>query len=140
MRESLKRKKMATYKQLKVWQMAVSLMAEVHDLTKDKVKLLKQENEFGLISEIRDCANNIHTSIAKGAENKNRVRFLSYLRIANSASIELDTKLRIAKDIGEIATRNLRKILDKIEEFQKMLTLLRRPLEMAIERGYGRRW
>lgn len=131
---------MATYKQLKVWQMAVSLMTEVHDLTKDKVKKLKHEDEFGLISEIRDCANNIHTSIAKGAENKNRLRFLSYLRIANSASIELDTKLRIAKDVGELANRNLRKILDKIEEFQKMLTLLRRPLEMAFERGRGRRW
>jgi len=115
-------------------------MTEVNDLTKDKVKLLKQDDEFGLITEIRDCANNIHTSIAKGAENKNRVKFLSYLRIANSASIELDTKLRIAKDIGEIATRNLRKILDKIEEFQKMLILLRRPLEMAVDRGLDRRW
>jgi len=120
--------------------MAVSLMTEVYDLTKDKVKKLKHEDEFGLITEIRDCANNIPSSIAKGAEIKNRVRFLSYLRIANSASIELDTKLRIAKDVGEIATRNLREILDKIEEFQKMLTLLRRPLEMAVERGYGRRW
>ncbi len=131
---------MATYKQLKVWQMAVSLMTEVYDLTKDKVKKLQHEDEFGLITEIRDCAKNIHTSIEKGAENKNRLRFLSYLRIANSASIELDTKLRIAKDVGEIATRNLREILDKIEEFQKMLTLLRRPLEMAFERGHGRRW
>ena len=127
MRESLKRKKMATYKQLKVWQMAVSLMAEVHDLTKDNVKLLKQENEFGLISEIRDCANNIHTSIAKGAENKNRVRFLSYLRIANSASIELDTKLRIAKDIGEIATRNLRNCLLYTSPSPRDATLSRMP-------------
>ena len=120
--------------------MAVSLMTEVYDLTKDKMKKFKHEDEFGLITEIRDCANNIPSSISKGAEIKNRVRFLSYLRIANSASIELDTKLRIAKDVGEIATRNLREILDKIEEFQKMLTLLRRPLEMAVERGYGRRW
>ncbi len=136
---------MATYKQLKVWQIAVSLMTEVYDLTKDN-KTQKQNSEvneqvdFGLIKEIRDCAQNIHSSIAKGAEKRSSVKFLSYLRIANSASIELDTKLRIAKDVGEIATRNLRAILDKIEEFQKMLTMLRRPLEMAVERGYGRRW
>lgn len=136
---------MATYRQLKVWQMAVSLMAEVYDLTKDNKKHelstnIESNADFGLIDEIRDCAQNIHTSIAKGAEKRSSVKFLSYLRIANSASIELDTKLRIAKDIGEIATRNLRAILDKIEEFQKMLTMLRRPLEMAVERGYGRRW
>ncbi len=132
---------MATYKQLKVWQMAVSLMTEVYDLTKDRTRRrLKKEDDIGLISEIRDCAQNIHSSIAKGAEKRSNAKFLSYLRIANSASIELDTKLRIAKDIGEIANRNLREVLDKIEEFQKMLTMLRRPLEMAVERGYGRRW
>ena len=131
---------MATYKQLKVWQMAVSLMTEVHDLTKDNVKRQKYKEDFGLIAEIRTCAKNIHSSIAKGAEKRSSIKFLSYLRIANSASIELDTKLRIAKDIGELANRNLRDILDKIEEFQKMLTLLRRPLELAVERGYGRRW
>jgi len=132
---------MATYKQLKVWQMAVSLMAEVYDLTKDKaLKRRHKEEDFGLITEIRDCAHNIHSSIAKGAEKRSSVKFLSYLRIANSASIELDTKLRIAKDIGEIANRNIREILDKIEEFQKLLTMLRRPLEMAVERGYGRQW
>lgn len=131
---------MATYKQLKVWQIAVSLMTEVYDLTKDKVRKLKPSEDFSLITEIRDCANNIHSSIAKGAEKKSSEKFLSYLRIANSASIELDTKLRIAKDVGEIATKNLREILDKIEEFQKMLTMLRRPLELAVERGYGRRW
>ena len=132
---------MATYKQLKVWQMAVSLMTEVYDLTKDKRRRrLKNEEDLGLITEIRNCAQNIHSSIAKGAEKRSSAKFLSYLRIANSASIELDTKLRIAKDIGEIANRNLREILDKIEEFQKMLTMLRRPLEMAVERGYGRRW
>ena len=131
---------MATYKQLKVWQMAVSLMTEVYDLTKEKAKKRQREEGFGLITEIRDCAQNIHSSIAKGAEKRSSAKFLSYLRIANSASIELDTKLRIAKDIGEIANRNLREILDKIEEFQKMLTMLRRPLELAVERGYGRRW
>jgi len=136
---------MATYKQLKVWQMAVSLMTEVYDLTKDNKEQaldseIRQNSDFGLIDEIRDCAQNIHTSIAKGAEKRSSAKFLSYLRIANSASIELDTKLRIAKDVGEIATRNIRAILDKIEELQKMLTMLRRPLEMAVERGYGRRW
>lgn len=131
---------MATYKQLKVWQIAVSLMAEVYDLTKDQTLTKRQKEDFGLITEIRDCAYNIHSSIAKGAEKRSSAKFLSYLRIANSASIELDTKLRIAKDVGEIAHRNLREVLDKIEEFQKMLTMLRRPLEMAVERGYGRRW
>ena len=132
---------MATYKQLKVWQMAVSLMAEVYDLTKEKtLKRKHKEEDFGLITEIRDCAHNIHSSIAKGAEKRSSAKFLSYLRIANSASIELDTKLRIAKDIGEIANRNIRELLDKIEEFQKLLTMLRRPLEMAVERGYGRQW
>ncbi|MEM1120668.1 MAG: four helix bundle protein [Bacteroidota bacterium] len=130
---------MATYKQLKVWQMAVSLTKEVYDLTQDKQQL-KTEGDFSLIDDIRTCADNIPNSIAKGAEKKSSVKFLSYLRIANSASIELDTKLRIAKDVGEIATRNIRAILDKIEEFQKMLTLLRKPLELAVERGYGRRW
>lgn len=134
---------MATYKQLKVWKLAVSVMKEVYELTKDKAILEKPdttEEKFGLISEIRNCAYNLHSSIAQGAKKKSSAKFLSYLKIANSASIELDTKLRIAKDVGEFATKNIRKLLDKIEEFQKMLTMLRRPLELAVERGYGRRW
>ena len=131
---------MATYKQLKVWQIAMSLMAAVNDLAEENNKKRPYGKDFGLINEIRDCAKNIHTSIAKGAEKRSSAKFLSYLRIANSASIELDTKLRIAMDIGEIACNNLKEILDKIEEFQKMLTMLCRPLELAVERGYGRRW
>ncbi|MEM6321340.1 MAG: four helix bundle protein [Bacteroidota bacterium] len=131
---------MATYKQLKVWQMAILLTNEVNELTKANFKRKTHPDEFNLIHEIRDCATNIHKSISMGAEVKSSSRFLSYLRIANSASIELDTKLRIAKDVGEIANLNIRHILDKIEEFQKMLTRLRRPLELAVERGYGRKW
>jgi four helix bundle protein len=127
---------MATYKQLRAWQMAVSLLSEVYELTKDKVKIMKPEDEFHIINEIRICAINIPTSIAIGAEKKNMEKFLSYLRIANSASIELDTKLRIAKDVGEIASRNIRGVLDKIEEFQKVLILLRRPLELAVHGRY----
>lgn len=130
---------MATYKQLKVWQDAMSLMTEVYELTKDRVRQLKHESEYCIITEIRVCANNIPSSIALGAEKRTSEKFLSYLRIANSASIELDTKLRIAKDIGEIATRNLRAILTKIEELQKLLTLLRRPIELAVERRNRRR-
>ena len=130
---------MATYKQLKVWQMAMSLMSDVYELTKDKVKNVQAEEEFNLIYEIRNCAIHIPTSIAAGAERKTLENFLSYLRIANSASIELDTKLRIAKDVGEIASRNFRNILDQIEEFQKTLTLLKRPLELAVERGSQRK-
>ena len=133
---------MATYKQLKVWKLAVSVMKEVYELTKDKVtvKHIDSTEEFDLITEIRNCAFNLHSSIAQGANKRSSAKFLSYLKIANSASIELDTKLRIAKDVGEFATKNIRNLLNKIEEFQKMLTMLRRPLELAVERGYGRRW
>ena len=61
---------MPTYKQLKVWQDAMSLMAEVYDLTKDNVKKLQYEDEFCIINEIRICANNISSSIAIGAEKE----------------------------------------------------------------------
>ena len=103
---------MATYKQLKVWKLAVSLMTEIYDLTKDNASLKSNtSNEaFGLIDEIRYCAYNIHSSIAEGAQKRSSAKFLSYLKIANSASIELDTKLRIAKDLGELATKNIRNI------------------------------
>lgn len=120
---------MATYKQLKVWQTAISISSDVYELTKDKQVRLKHENEFNLINEIRICAKNISSSIAIGAQKRTNETFLSYLRIANSASIELDTKLRIARDLDEFTFNSIRDILDKIEEFQKMIVLLRRPLE-----------
>ena len=130
---------MATYKRLTVWHMAVSLLSEVNDVTRDG-KRPTCPGEFSLVQEIRDCARNILQSIVRGAQVNTHSRFLSYLRIANSASIELDTKLRIAKDCGELRRPNIRPLLDKIEEFQKVLTRLRRPLERALERGQGQPW
>ena len=120
------------YKELKAWQLGIDIVNDVYSIIKNHVNKEKLA-EFNIIYQLGKTAEHIPNSLAKTKYIKTYKRLLSYLRIANSASIDLMVKIDLAKHLQEINTVDADRILDKIEELQKLLDLLIRPVEKQVE-------
>ncbi|WP_304063291.1 four helix bundle protein [Pedobacter glucosidilyticus] len=107
---------MHNIKELKIWNKAIELAVEVYDLT----SRFPSDEKFGLISQMRRCAVSISSNISEGAGRNSSGEFKQFLGIANGSSYELQTQLIIANKLGFLGIEETDKILDKIDEIQKM--------------------
>lgn len=107
---------MHNIKELKIWNKAIELAFEVYELT----SRFPSDEKFGLISQTRRCAVSISSNISEGAGRNSAGEFKQFLGIANGSSYELQTQLIIANKLGFLEIEETDKILDKIDEIQKM--------------------
>jgi four helix bundle protein len=84
------------YKDLLVWQEGLSLAKETYLMT----RVFPSEEKFGLISQIRRAAVSVPSNIAEGQARNTRGKFIQLLSHAEGSLAELDTELRISKDLG----------------------------------------
>jgi four helix bundle protein len=84
------------YKELIVWQKAMTLVQEVYRITNSFPK----EEVFGLTSQIRRAAVSIPSNIAEGRSRRTRKDFGQFLAIAYGSAAELETQLLIAKSLN----------------------------------------
>jgi len=75
------------HKKLDVWQIAMSLVAEVYRIT----ETLPASERFGLTNQIRRAAVSIPSNIAEGARRNTKKEFINFLYMAQGSLGELDT-------------------------------------------------
>lgn len=114
-----------SFKDLEVWQMAMSLAADCYRLT----KLLPKEEVYGLTSQIRRASVSIPANIAEGHGRENTGSFVQFLRIAQGSTKELETLLLLTKDVGFFGQQTIDPPLAKLERIGKMLRSLIRSLQ-----------
>jgi four helix bundle protein len=85
-----------SYRDLRVWQEAMTLAEACYRLTRGFPK----EEMFGLSSQIRRSAASIPANIAEGHGRENTQSFIQYLRIAQGSLKELETHLMLAERVG----------------------------------------
>ncbi len=103
-----------SFKDLIVWQKAMTLTKEVYSLCK---KLPKDEL-FALSSQMRRSAVSIPSNIAEGYGRRNKKEYLQFLGVAYGSACELETQLILCKELFEIDNSSC---LSLLEEVQKML-------------------
>ncbi|TAH34278.1 four helix bundle protein [Candidatus Saccharibacteria bacterium] len=113
---------MKTYKDLIVWQKSRSLVKDTYLLCS---KLPKDE-VYGLCSQMKRASVSIPSNIAEGYRRNNQKEYIQFLGIAAGSAAELETQLILADDLFGVATSDA---LEKLEEIQKMLTVLIRKLD-----------
>lgn len=113
---------MHKYKELKVWQKSMELVAEVYKST----SFFPDEERFGLISQINRSVVSIPSNIAEGAGRNTDKNFIQYLSIAHASSYELETQLILSEMLGYLKKDKLEELLICIEEIQKMNYSLQR--------------
>ena len=114
--------KIESFKDLIVWQRSMELVKEVYRETIN----LPQSEIYGLTSQMRRCSVSIPSNIAEGKKRGTRKDYVHFLRIANGSAAELETQSIIIKEIYKL---NISEIESKLEEVQKMLSVMIKKLE-----------
>jgi four helix bundle protein len=108
------------YKKLKVWQESHSFTIDIYTITKN----FPNNENYGLISQIRRSASSIPTNIAEGCgqlDNGNLIRFLG---MAKGSAFEAEYQLMLSKDLNYINKKEYDELNEKIQKIISMLTNL----------------
>jgi four helix bundle protein len=90
------RRKVRTFEDLLVWQLAIELVKRVYVLTGSGLF----SRDFGLRDQIRRAAVSIPTNIAEGFERASRKEYLNFLNIAKGSAGEVRSLLYVATAVG----------------------------------------
>jgi four helix bundle protein len=85
-----------SYRELEVWQVAMSLAEECYKVTKGFPK----DELFGMTSQIRRAAASIPANIAEGQGREHTKEFMNHLSIARGSLKELETHLILAQRVS----------------------------------------
>ena len=125
---------MSDYKKLKVWEDAHKFTVDIYNITQK----FPNNEQYGLISQIRRSASSIPTNIVEGCgqlENGNLIRFLG---IAKGSAFETEYQLLLAKDLKYITKEEHNSLTKKIGEIISMLTGLIKSLKSKNYKLAGR--
>ncbi|MGB9071845.1 MAG: four helix bundle protein [Terriglobales bacterium] len=86
------------YKELRVWQDAMTLVRDIYRLT----RTLPKEETFGLTSQMRRAAVSVPSNIAEGKGRHSQRELAQFLYRARGSLLELETQVLIARDLGYI--------------------------------------
>lgn len=119
-------REMSDYKELEVWQVAMSLAEAVYKCTRSFPK----EELFGLTSQIRRAAVSIPSNIAEGASRAGSKEFLQFLHIARGSASELETQLLLAEKLGYVS--KIDELLANLTSIRKLINGLIRSLKCPL--------
>lgn len=111
---------MSTYKNLIVWQKAMSLVTEIYKATSSFPK----EEIFSITSQIRRCSISVPSNIAEGFGRKHKREYWRFLLISRGSLYELQTQIEIAGNLTFINENKLIELISHCNEIEKMLNKL----------------
>ena len=108
---------MKNYKELKVWQRGLEIVAATYELARQ----LPREETYGLRSQMTRAAVSIPSNIAEGSSRTSEKEYRHFLEIALGSCFELDTQLTVAIKVRLIALEPENPLPSLLEEEIKML-------------------
>ena len=115
---------MHNFKEQNVWKKARYLVRDVYEITRKFPK----EEKYGLSNQIQWAAISIPSNIAEGSGRGTAKDFMRFLDMATGPSYKVETQLILANDLEYISQNELKTVLDKVGEIQKMIHGLKRTL------------
>ncbi|MGJ8732490.1 four helix bundle protein [Cellulophaga fucicola] len=117
---------MNKYENLIVWKKAMDVVEEVYKL----VKVLPDDEKFGLSSQIKRCSVSIPSNIAEGAGRNSKKEFKNFLSYANGSTTELETQLLLVIRLGFVEKENIEPLLQLATEIKNMNFALQKSLQL----------
>jgi four helix bundle protein len=87
---------MNSYKDLKVWQMAMNVAVDIYQWT----ATFPKHELYGLSGQLQRSAVSVTANIAEGHGRSTTKDYLRHLSIARGSLAELETEILLAKQIG----------------------------------------
>ena len=115
------------YKGLKVYEKSYELALEIYKI----VKLLPQEETYGLSSQMRRASTSIPINIAEGYSRKANIKeYRQFVIIAKGSANEMQVLLDLCKDLGYIK-EEYSNLYERYTEILKMLSGLIRTMDIT---------
>ena len=114
-----------SYRDLRVWQDAMTLAELCYRLTRD----FPREELFGMVSQIRRSAASIAANIAEGHGREQTRSFIQFLRMAQGSLKELETHLLLSQRVQLASSSSLAPLFSQCNELGGMLRSLIRSLQ-----------
>ena len=118
---------MQRFTDLKVWQRSHQLTLEIYRVTSS----FPSAERFGLISQLRRAAASVPTNIAEGSKRQSNQEYARFLNIAEASLVETEYLLMLSRDLGFLAQDSSEVMLQEVTEIAKMLSGLRRKVELG---------
>ena len=128
-------RKIESYEDLEVWQLAMTLAEQCYQLT----ATFPREETYGLSAQIRRAAVSIPANIAEGYGRNQTGNFLNFLRIAQGSVRELETHLLLASRLKVVEAERATPCREVAIRVSKMLRALIRNIEDYRAPGTGNR-
>lgn len=116
---------MFKFEKLKVWQKAIDLTAEIHELTRKFPK----EELYILTSQIKRAADSIALNMAEGSTGQSNKEFKQFIGYAIRSTIEVVSCLFIGRKRKIVSEKDFNTFYNEAEEIIKMSQGLRNSLE-----------
>jgi four helix bundle protein len=113
-----------SYRNLRVWNRAISLTLEVYRITQQ----FPHAERFGLTSQLRRAAVSVASSIAEGHARTTRGEYKNSLSIARGSVVEVEVQLTLAEQLGYVQSPVLASALDHCDAISRMITNMKRGL------------
>lgn len=114
-----------SYRDLKVWQLAMDLAVEVYSTT----KAFPASENYGLTQQLRRAATSVAANVAEGHGRETTAAFINFLRIAQGSLKEVETLLLLATRVGVLAQEKAVAATHQCDELGRMLRGLIRSLQ-----------
>jgi four helix bundle protein len=124
---------MTTHKDLIVWQKAIALATQIYAMTAS----LPHDERYGLTSQMRRAAISVPSNIAEGAGRSSRAEYLHYLSIARGSLAELETQLRIARELQLMDSPLESHVAEVGQLLTRLMQRLREQRSQTGSRGFG---
>jgi four helix bundle protein len=105
---------MHNYKNLQVWELAMTLAEQVYVLTPN----FPSDEKFGLVSQMRRFSVSIASNIAEGSGRGTDKDFSRFLNIALGSAFELETQLMLS---ARLKLHSSEIELSSVKQVQKMI-------------------
>jgi four helix bundle protein len=113
-----------SFRDLKVWNAAVDLAVEVHQL----VRHLPRADQFRIGDQLARAATSVAANIAEGYGRRRPAEFIRFIDIANGSRSETETLLEVCVRLGLVLVSGQDRLASQLSAIGKMLTGLRRSI------------
>jgi four helix bundle protein len=114
-----------SFKDLLVWQKALTLSVLCYELT----KAFPKDEMYGMTAQIRRASVSVPANIAEGHGREHTRSFIQFLRVAQGSLKELETHLMLAEQVNLAPAAALAPAYAMTDEIGRMLRALIRALQ-----------
>jgi four helix bundle protein len=117
-----------SYKDLIVWQKAMTLTKELYSISSS----FPESEKFGLTQQLKRCAISIPSNIAEGWGRNSNGYFVQFLNVSKGSLCEAETQLHLAIELNFIEEDVCANAFDLSIEISKMIKALINNIEKSL--------